>query len=146
MEPNHYHLLAAMYHRAPINELYGARLTVSEGSAEIVWDVRPAFFHASHALHGSAYFKLLDDAAFFAANSVVHGHFVLTASFHLHFLKPVFGGRVRAQGALVSEGRLLVAEAALYDEDGADLAFGSGTFTRSSIPLTPEIGYRPEGG
>lgn len=142
MHAAHFEKLANMYHAAPINRLYGNRLTVAEGSAEIVWDVREDFFHAVDALHGSAYFKLLDDAAFFAASSVVPEHFVLTASFHLHFLRPVMGGTVRAEGHLVSEGRhLLVAEATLFDEEGHDVAFGSGTFARSKIPLTPEIGY-----
>lgn len=142
MDSSHHQKLANMYHAAPINRLYGNRLTVSEGASAIVWDVRSEFFHAVSALHGSAYFKLLDDAAFFAANSVVPAHFVLTASFHVHFLRPVTGGTVRAEGALVSEGRhLLVAEASLLDADGNEVAVGSGTFARSAIPLTPEIGY-----
>ncbi|MEZ4335935.1 MAG: PaaI family thioesterase [Sandaracinaceae bacterium] len=142
MDPDHYQKLANMYHAAPVNRLYGNRLTVAEGTAEIVWEVQEKFFHAVNALHGSAYFKLLDDAAFFAANSVVPAHFVLTASFHLHFLRPVMGGTVRAEGHLVSEGRhLLVAEATLFDAEGHDVAFGSGTFARSAIPLTPDIGY-----
>ncbi|MBX3271889.1 MAG: PaaI family thioesterase [Sandaracinaceae bacterium] len=142
MDASHFERLANMYHAAPINRLYGNRLTVSEGAAEIVWDVRADFFHAVSALHGSAYFKLLDDAAFFAANSVVPDTFVLTASFHVHFLRPVTGGAVRAEGALVSEGRhLLVAEASLFDADGHEVALGSGTFSRSAIPLTPSIGY-----
>jgi hypothetical protein len=33
--------------------------------------VRPDFFHAAHAVHGSVYFKALDDAAFFAVASLV---------------------------------------------------------------------------
>jgi len=142
MAPTHFEKLANMYHQAPINELYGNRLTVSEGASEIIWEVQPKFFHALGALHGSAYFKLLDDSAFFAANSVEMQHFVLTASFHVHFLKPVLGGTVRAEGTLVTEGRhLLVAESTLYDEEGNDIAFGSGTFARSSVPLSEDIGY-----
>jgi len=139
---SHYEKLARMYHGAPINELYGNRLTVSDGAAEITWQVKPEFFHAVSALHGSAYFKLLDDAAFFAANSVVEDCFVLTASFNAHFLRPILGGTVRAEGSLVSEGRaLLVAESTLFDEDENPVAFGSGTFARSKIPLDAKIGY-----
>jgi len=139
---SHFDKLARMYHAAPINELYGNRLTVTDGGSEIVWDVKPDFFHAVGALHGSAYFKLLDDAAFFAANSVVDDCFVLTASFNVHFLRPILGGTVRAEGTLVSEGRhLLVAESTLFDEDGHHVAFGSGTFAKSKIPLDAKIGY-----
>jgi acyl-coenzyme A thioesterase PaaI-like protein len=35
--------------------------------------------HSIHAVHGSVYFKALDDAAFFAVNSLVEDVFVLTA-------------------------------------------------------------------
>ena len=34
------------------------------------------------------------------------------------------------------------AEAELTDQEGNQIARGSGTFTRSKIPLTPEIGYQ----
>lgn len=143
MSEDHYRKLENMYHGAPVNQLYGNRLTVQEAASSITYEVQPKFFHAMQALHGSAYFKLLDDAAFFAANSVVMDAFVLTSSFHLHFLRPVLGGVVRADGTLVSEGRnLLVAEAVLLDEEENEVALGSGTFARSQIPLTPESGYR----
>ena len=138
----HYRSLAAMYHGAPVNQEFTHRLEVSEGRAVITWEVQPKFFHAAGALHGSAYFKMLDDAAFFAANSVVFEHFVLTASFHTHFLRPVVGGTVVAEGELVSEGRhILVAESVLVNEAGEELAMGSGTFARSTIALSPELGY-----
>ncbi len=143
MNDAHYRKLENMYHQAPVNSLYGNRLTVSEGASQIVWEVDARFFHAMSALHGSAYFKLLDDAAFFAANSLVEDAFVLTASFHIHFLRPIVGGTVRAEGAIVSAGRnLLVAEAALFDDNDDECATGSGTFAHSRIPLTEEIGYR----
>ena len=35
-------------------------------------------FHAAGAGHGTIYFKMLDDAAFYAANSMVEEQFVLT--------------------------------------------------------------------
>ena len=132
-----------MYYAAPINQLYHHRIEISAGRASITWGVQSEFFHAAGAAHGSTYFKMLDDAAFFAANSVVDAHFVLTASFHVHFLRPITGGTVRADGELVSEGRhLLVAESVLLDASGQEVAMGSGTFARSRIPLTEEMGYR----
>ena len=33
--------------------------------------IKKDYFHALEAIHGSVYFKILDDAAFFAAQSVV---------------------------------------------------------------------------
>lgn len=37
---------------------------------------------------------------------------------------------------------MLTAEAALRAEGGQVLARGSGTFLRSSLPLSPDIGYK----
>jgi len=53
-----------MYHAAPVNRLYSPRLRVEEGRAVLLMDVDPRFFHPLGSLHGSVYFKALDDAAF----------------------------------------------------------------------------------
>lgn len=60
----------------------------------------------------------------------------------VHFTAPVTAGGMRAEGRVLHvAGRLLVAESELRDDAGRLLAKGSGTFTRSRIPLTAEIGY-----
>jgi acyl-coenzyme A thioesterase PaaI-like protein len=85
---------------------------------------------------------MLDDAAFFACSSVEPGFFVLTVSFHLHFLRRVTGGLLLAEGKVVQDTKtLLVAEAFLYDEKNREVARGSGEFVRSSIPLSSVASY-----
>ncbi len=131
-----------MYAPAPINRYFAPLLRVSHGRAEVTITVRPDFFHAAHALHGSVYFKALDDAAFFAANSVVRNVFVLTVSFSVVLLRPVTEGVITASGRLVHRSRnLLVVEAELTDDNQRPLARGTGTFMRSNIRLGPEVGY-----
>ena len=71
----HYTALERMYLSAPINSFYSPEIWISHGEAEIAIPVKPEFFHAAAAVHGSVYFKLLDDAAFFAANSLIDEHF-----------------------------------------------------------------------
>ena len=138
----HFRKLERMYATAPINRFYLPVMRVSEGRAEISVTVRPEFFHAAQAVHGSVYFKLLDDAAFFAVNSLVTDVFVLTASYHLHFLRPVRAGRLTAVGRVVhSSNRMFVAEAELQDECARVLGRGSGSFMRSQIALDPAVGY-----
>jgi len=138
----HFRRLERMYHSAPINRIYEPTLRVSEGLAEVGVHVRPDFFHAAHALHGSVYFKSLDDAAYFAANSVVQDVLVLTVTYNLVLLRPVTEGLITAVGRLVHNSRsLLVAEAELRDHPGKQVARGSGTFMRSTIALGPEVGY-----
>jgi uncharacterized protein (TIGR00369 family) len=137
----HFRRLGRLYQAAPTNAYYQPRLTVGEGWAEVVIPVRPEFFHAAGAVHGSVYFKALDDAAYFAANSLVEDAFVLTASFNLYLTRPISEGEIRGRGDVVHRSqRLIVAESALTDERGRPIARGSGTFLRSSLPLGAEAG------
>lgn len=138
----HYRKLERMYHAAPVTRLYGTRLEVRKGEATVTLPVREDFFHAAGALHGSAYFRAMDDAAFFAANSVVEDRFVLTVGFNLHLTRPVREGVLTAEGRLVHRSRtLLVADAILKDQRGREVARGTGTFLSRGPRLTPEIGY-----
>jgi uncharacterized protein (TIGR00369 family) len=105
--------------------------------------VREDFHHAAHAIHGAVYFKALDDATFFAVQSVVTDFFVVTSSFQLYFLRPVSRGHLLARGQVVSRSkRLYIAEGVLFDSRGKEVARGSGTFMPSSSELGPELGYR----
>jgi uncharacterized protein (TIGR00369 family) len=141
-DPEHFRRLERAYRAARCNEYYRPDLTITEGAAEVSVEVDERFFHAANAVHGSVYFKLLDDAAFFAANSVVEDVFVLTASFQVHLLRPVDSGRLTARGRLLhASRRVYLAEADLFDSADRLVARGSGTFMRSHISLTPEIGY-----
>ena len=141
-DAEHYRRLERMYLLAPINEFFRPTLRVSDGKAEVEAEIAERFFHAADAVHGSVYFKMLDDAAFFAANSRVKEFFVLTASFTIYLTRPVVEGTLRSVGTVVSESRrLLLAEAQLVDARGREIARGSGSFMKSEIALTPEIGY-----
>jgi len=132
-----------MYASAPVNEYYAPTMRVSEGRADVIIPVRPDFFHAAGAVHGSAYFKALDDAAFFAVNSLVDDAFVLTVSFNVYLTRPVSEGQLKATGRVVYRSRrFFVAESALVDSDGQEIARGSGTFLPSTIALSPEVGYQ----
>ena len=138
----HFRRLERMYHSAPINRIYEPTIRISENAAEVAMIVRPELFHAAHALHGSVYFKSLDDAAFFAANSAVEDVFVLTVTYNVVLLRPVTDGVITAVGRLVHASRnLFAAEAELRDSRGKQLARGSGTFMRSTIALNAEVGY-----
>jgi uncharacterized protein (TIGR00369 family) len=139
---DHHRKLERMYLRAPINKLYLPTIEIDEGRATIAIDVDPKFFHAAHALHGSVYFKMLDDACFFAVSSLVDDVFVLTTSFTTYMTRPVSSGRITATGRVVHSGKsLLLAEAELVGEDGRPIGRGNGAFAKSRTPLAPDIGY-----
>ena len=138
----HYRKLERMYASAPINDFFQPVMRVSEGEAVVTTKVRRDFFHAANAVHGALYFKMLDDAAFFAVNSLVPDVFVLTVSLNAYLTRPVADGELQAVGRVVHRSRrLYVAESQLTDSAGREIARGSGTFVPSDIPLSPEIGY-----
>jgi len=127
--------------------MFSSRLEITgAGDARIVFDVDKALHHAAGAAHGTIYFKMLDDAAFYAANSLVSDRFLLTTGFNLHFTKPVRGGKLVAHGKWISgKRRVFVAEAHLVDEEGDEIGRGTGTFMRSHIALAGLPGYRQPG-
>ena len=140
----HFRKLERMYLKANLNTaLYpSTTVRISKGSAEIGLEISENYFHALGAIHGSVYFKLLDDAAFFAASSVVHDVFVLTASFNIKFIRPVDDGRINAIGNLISTGDdRYIAEAILFNSSGKKIAVGSGEFAKSKSQLSKDIGY-----
>ena len=139
---NHFRRLESMYQAAPLNEYYSPIMSVSEGSAEISIDIDRKFFHAGQAVHGSVYFKMLDDAAFFAANSLETEVFVLTTSFTTYLTKPISSGIMRAVGKVVNKNRSqFIAEAVVYNAKGQEIGRGNGIFVRSKIKLIDVDGY-----
>ena len=139
----HYRALERLYVAAPVNRLFASQLEiVGEGRSRLTFTVEPEVFHAAGAAHGTIYFKMLDDAAFYAANTLVTDRFLLTTSFNLHFTKPVRRGEVVAEGRWISgRKRVLVGESRLIDADGDEIGRGTGTFMRSRIPLSSLPGY-----
>ncbi|MGX7951189.1 PaaI family thioesterase [Tsuneonella sp. HG249] len=139
----HYRALERLYAAAPINALFASRLEiVGDGRARLTFTVAREVYHAAGAAHGTIYFKMLDDAAFYAANTLVTDRFLLTTSFNLHFTKPVREGEVVAEGRWISgRKRVLVAESRLVDSMGDEIGRGTGTFMRSRIALSGLPGY-----
>ncbi len=138
----HFRKLERMYATAPVNDYFRPVMRVGHGVAEVSIAARKDFHHAAHAVHGVVYFKLLDDAAFFAANSLVNDVFVLTVSLNSCLLRPVTEGEMKATGRVVHQSKsLIIADAEVFDAEGRQLARGTGTFMRSRTALSPGIGY-----
>lgn len=143
-EQAHFRALESLYAAAPINRLFDSALEIPErGVARIRFQIDERYFHAAGAAHGTSYFKMLDDAAFYAANSLVTDRFLLTTSFNLFLTKPLKAGPVVAEGRWISgQRRVFVGEARLIDADGEEAARGTGTFMKSRIALAGLPGYR----
>ncbi len=141
---DHYRKLENMYLKANVNTMIFDTTTckISDERAEIGLTITDKYYHALGAIHGSVYFKLLDDAAFFAVSSIVKDVFVLTTSFNINLIRQVKEGILKAEGLVKFKSKTLyVAESTLYNQDGKVVAFGTGNFARSKISFSDKIGY-----
>ena len=126
---NHFESLVRMYAASQINEIYRPAIKVTEGKSEIEIDLSSKFHHSAGGVHGSVYFKVLDDAAFFAANSLEPKFFVLTTSFTIYITRPVATGKMRAVGKVVNQNNLqFIAESIAYNSEGREIGRGNGVF------------------
>lgn len=142
-EAAHFRALERLYASAPINRLFPSTLHIDQAGLSVIeFEASDSYFHAAGAAHGTIYFKMLDDAAFYAANSLVSDKFLLTTAFNLLFTRPLKTGLFRAEGRWLSgRRRVFVAESRLLDSDGEEVARGTGTFMRSRFPLATLPGY-----
>jgi uncharacterized protein (TIGR00369 family) len=114
---DHYRKLESMMHLASIVKLTSARMEISYGQSIITLPVKPDFFRAAGALHGCMCFLALDNAAFFAVNSLVTDVFVLTVNFNIYLTRPISSGIIKAVGKVVSASKnQFIAESILHDE------------------------------
>ncbi len=142
MDLDHHRKLENMYRSSPCNEFYAPQIVIGEGTAEVTFAVRPEFHHAAGTLHGSVYFKALDDAAYFAAASLRDGHFLVTSTFTTYLTRPVAAGRLAARGRVLNATRSqVIAEAVLYDEREREVARGSGLFVPGRLRFDEALGY-----
>ena len=138
----HFRKLEHMYSTAPVNQFYNPKMLVEDSKATISIVTESKHYHAANAVHGSIYFKMLDDAAFFAAQSAVTDVFVLTTQFNLYLVRPIFEEKITAEGVIISRTKTsIIAESKLLSEKGKILATGRGSFALGKTALTADIGY-----
>lgn len=141
MKNIHFEILQNIYLKAPIQKLYpNTLIEIKEKEASISMPISENHLHAAKGLHGSVYFRLLDDAAFFAANSIEEEFFVLTATFKLKLIKPVSSGLITCKGKVVEiTNSKILANSALFNDKDEIIATGEGIFIRSKIELNTLI-------
>lgn len=132
----HYRSLENMYGEAPINKVLPTTVVVSHGLAVVNMEIHSSYYHAASSLHGCIYFKLLDDAAYFAASSLEMEYFLLTSSFNLYFIRPVKVGKVTTRGRVIEANRKrIIAESTMFDSNERQVAMGNGVFQRGRDKL-----------
>jgi len=139
---SHFEKLVSMYTAAPVNKIYAPLMTVSKGEAVIEIELSEKFHHSAGGVHGSVYFKMLDDSAFFAASSLEEKFFVLTTSFTTYITRPVAFGKMKAIGKVVNmNSSQFIAESIVYDSADREIGRGNGIFVRGKHLLVDASGY-----
>ena len=134
--------LESMYLAAPCNEYYEPGIRISDGEAEVVIPVQDKFLDSAGFVHGSVFHRVMNDAALFAANSIVPKEMMLSTGFNIQFTSTTAEGELIARGRVIgSSDDHCLAEAVVLDSGGEELGRGTGTFVKSEIPLSPEMGY-----
>jgi acyl-coenzyme A thioesterase PaaI-like protein len=85
---------------------------------------------------------MLDDSAFFAANSLEENFFVLTTSFTTYITRPVASGKMKAIAKVVnSNNTQFIVESVVYDSKDREIGRGNGIFVKGKFPLLDAAGY-----
>ncbi|MEL6346397.1 MAG: PaaI family thioesterase [Myxococcota bacterium] len=143
MSEAHHRALERMYDSAPSNQGSNLQALVNDHQVELSMRVQPEMLHSAGAVSGSYIYKMLEDACFLVASASAEEFYVLTASFNVQHIGPAIQGELRAVAKVVHTGRTLIyTEARLYDSAGDLLALGTGSFTRSQLPLRDVPGYQ----
>ena len=139
----HYEKLESMYVDAPFNKLIKSTINIDQGICSIEMKIKKDMHNAMNSMHGAYYFMLLDNAAFFAINSLIEDVSVLTKSFEIDFLKPVKSGKLVAKAKFIEKTMgNYIALAELYDDQKNLIGKGKGIFRRSKHQLKEINNYQ----
>ena len=140
---DHQKRLQRVYASAPIMRFYNTSyLGFTEEGTKLTLQVDPKYFHAERAMHGSVYFRMLDDAAYFACAGIEDDKFIVTKNFNVELLRPVSSGKITAIGSVTGSNKKgYQAKSELYDENEQLIATGTGNFVRMDRPWTEVFGY-----
>ena len=123
-------------------EDWNDELVIEEKGTSLTQSTTENHFHAAGALHGSVFFKMLDDAAFFAAQAKETTYFINTVSFDVKFFRKHTVGLLTAVGKLEAATRQhFVASAQITNEKGKLIASGSGVFLKTQVKLEEVEAY-----
>ena len=115
---------------APVSDLVGFTLTaVAEERATIELDAGPQHANPLGTLHGGILCDIADAAMGLAwATMLAEGETFTTIELKINFLKPVWSGRLRAEGKVIKRGRTVgLVDSDVFDAKGSLVARASST-------------------
>jgi len=114
----------------PIAEHLGFHITaVKPGRVTVELDVRPHHANAIGTLHGGVLCDIADAAmALSHATNIAADETFTTLELKINFLKPVWKGKLRAEGKVIKQGRTIgLTECDVFDEQKSLVAHATST-------------------
>lgn len=138
----HFEKLERMYLSLKFNRLIKPAIHISAGKAQIVIPIQEQFCNSVGSIQSSICFKLLEDTALLAVNSIVDNDLVLTENFNLYLTHPIATGELIARGHYLNKlGNQYLAEAVVVDSENKEICRGSGVFVKGRMSLSSVEGY-----
>ncbi len=101
---------------------------IEHGRSTMSIEVEHFHLNGNGTLHGGVYATLIDNTMALAITSLA-GARIATTEMNVHFLGPVAAGKVTCKGEMLHRTRrTATAEARVYDDNGALVAMGTGSF------------------
>ena len=114
----------------PVAKLIGMRMTsVEKGAVTFELDAAPEHASPLGTMHGGILCDLADAAMGCAhASQLDDGETFTTLELKMNFLKPVWAGRLVAEGSVIKAGRMVgLVDCRIIDESGSLVAYGTST-------------------
>jgi uncharacterized protein (TIGR00369 family) len=142
-QEQHFERLKRCALEARISRLLNQRIEIDgPGVARVFVPFNSELTQNAGLLHGTVFFEAADTAGFIAANSLEATYSVLTADFHIAFIRPVRDEGIYAVGKVVSRGKnLVVVRSEVYSDANKLVAAGQGTYVVTGMLLTNIEGY-----
>ncbi len=122
--------LERIYRQAPISKTLNSDISFDdEGRAHFVLRFNAGVCHGFGDIHGGIIATMIDNALWFTVAAQYPWVWVTTAEFHTYLVKTPNRQNLYSEGWIMHKGkRIAVAKAEVKREDGALVAYGTGTF------------------
>lgn len=134
LDESHKKLAEEVFKSVPYINHIGMELTeLKEGEATVQLEMRDELRQPQGLLHGGATASLIDTATAFANVTVLEkGQKAVTVDLNLHYLRPVFEGKVICKAKVIKAGKKLsTISAEVFDEYGKLVATALSTYART---------------
>ncbi len=133
LDPSREKFIREVFDSVPFIKHIGMKLVeLKEGEATVCLEIRDELRQPQGLLHGGATASLIDTATAFANVTVLkEGETAVTIDLNIHYLRPVFEGKVKCTAKIIKAGkRISTISAEVTDEKGKLVATALSTYTK----------------